>query len=190
MYANPVTHTRNMTFARRIATVAAVALALCALPTAAQADESMLRERAHARVAIIMEDAVAADIYSASQEAYVTGAILPAYIDPKALPNRVEERTLDQFWQGVADAADLSVSQVQSRLRSGWTLSRLLGANAEDVRDDLSTWLSKPALQAYFEKRLTFGEFTELRTDIERAVWRIMAQPGGGRDVILVPRRN
>ena len=179
-----------MTFARRIAAASVVALALCVVPTAAQADDAALRERAHARVAVIMEDAVAAGLYSASQESYVAGAILPAYVDPKDLPNKVEARTLDYFWTIVAEGSGVTVEQAQARLRSGSTLVRIAGDNAEDVRDRLYRWLSRPVVEAQFDGRISADESSDLRDDIDRSVWRIMAQPGGGRDVVLVPRRN
>ena len=180
-----------MTFARRIAAATAVVVALCAIPaTAAHADDNALRERAHARVAIIMEDAVAAKVFSASQEAYVAGAILPAYVDPKELPNKVEERTIDSFWAIVADGSGLTVEQAQARLRSGSTLVRIAGSNSEGVRDRLYRWLSRPVVEAQFDGRISADESADLRDDIDRAVWRVMAQPGGGRDVVLVPRRD
>ena len=180
-----------MTFVRRIAAAATVAVvALCAVPATAQADGDALRERAHARVAVIMEDAVSAGLFSVSQEAYVTGAILPAYIDPKNLPAKTEERTIDAFWAIVSDGAGLTVDQVQARLGSGSTLLRITGGNAEDVRDRIYRWLSRPVVEAQFDGRITAEESADLRDDIDRAVWRVMAQPGGGRDVVLVPRRN
>lgn len=79
---------------------------------------------------------------------------------------------------------------MQARLKAGSTLVRITGDNSEKVRDALAGWLSRPAFQAYLEKRLSQDEFFDLKEDIERSVWRVMAQPGGGRDVVLVPRRN
>ncbi len=137
-----------------------------------------------------MEDAVSLGVYSGSQESYVAGAILPAYIDPKDLPNKVEERTIDAFWAIVSDGSGLSPEQAQARLRSGSTLLRITGDNAEDVRDRLYRWLSRTVVEAQFDGRISSDESTDLRDDIDRAVWRVMAQPGGGRDVVLVPRRN
>ena len=180
-----------MTFVRRIAAATAVAaLAFAAMPSVAHADDESLRERAHARVAVIMEDAVAVGVFSASQEAYVAGAIRPAYVDAKDLPNKTEARTIESFWAIVADGSGLSVDQAQQRLRSGSTLLRITGGNAENVRDRIYRWLSRPVVEAQFDGRITAEESADLRDDIDRAVWRVMAQPGGGRDVVLVPRRN
>ena len=179
-----------MTALRRTIAFLAVLAALVAVPSVARADATDLRERAHARVAAIMEDAVGSDIYSIPQEMYVTTAILPGYIDPKNLPAKVEARTIDSFWQIVADGAGLSVDQVQARLRGGATLHRISGDAADDVRDRIYRWLSRPVVEAQFDGRISATESTELRDDIERAVYRVMGQPGGGRDVVLVPRRN
>lgn len=180
-----------MTFARRIAAATAVAaVVFAAVPSVAHADDEALRERAHARVAAIMDDAVSQGLYSQVQDSYVTGAIIPGNVDPKDLPGKTEERTVDQFWDAVAEGAGQSVAQVQARLRAGSTLVRITGDNSEKVRDALYGWLSRPAFQAYLEKRITQEEFSDLKDDIERSVWRVMAQPGGGRDVVLVPRRN
>ncbi|MFM8773303.1 MAG: hypothetical protein ACKOFP_05590 [Actinomycetota bacterium] len=180
-----------MSLARRFAAATAVVVALCAMPaTAAQADDNALRERAHARVAAIMDDAVDLGLYSRSQDSYVIGAIIPGNTDPKNLPTKVEERTVDAFWAIVAEGAGLSVQQVQARLSYGSTLLRITGGNSEDVRDRLYRWLSRPVVEAQFDGRISAEESTDLRDDIDRAVWRVMAQPGGGRDVVLVPRRD
>lgn len=180
-----------MSIARRIAAATAVAALVCvAIPSTAHADDESLRLRAHARVAAIMDDAVDQGIYSQVQDNYVVSAIIPGNVDPKDLPAKTEERTVDQFWDAVAEGSGLSVAQVQARLRAGATLVRLTGDNSENVRDALYGWLSRPAFQAYLEKRITQEEFADLKDDIERSVWRVMAQPGGDRDVVLVPRRN
>ena len=179
-----------MSAARRVIAFLAVLAALVAVPSVARADSSSLRERAHARVAVIMEDAVAAGVFSRSQETYVASAILPSYVDPKDLPARTEARTIESFWEIVADGSGLSVDQVQGRLRNGATLTRIAGDNADDVRDRIYRWLSRPVVEAQFDGRISASESAELRDDIERSVYRVMAQPGGERDVVLVPRRN
>ena len=183
-----------MTATRRLIAFWALLVALVvpavAIPSAAQADSSDLRDRAHARVAAIMEDAVGSDIYSTSQETYVLSAILPSYVDPKNLPARLEAKTIDAFWQIVADGADLSVTQVQDRLKGGATLIRITGDSSDDVRDRIYRWLSRPVVEAQFDGRISALESIELRDDIERSVYRIMGQPGGDRDVVLVPRRD
>lgn len=179
-----------MAHLRRFAAASAVVLALCALPATAQASEDALRDRAHSRVAVIMEDAVDEGLFSEAQDSYVTGAIRPAYIEPDALPQRTEDRTISGFWEIVSKESGLSVNQVQSRLRNGSTLWRITGDKAEDVRTRLYNWLSAPAVQALLEGRISGDECADLRDDIQRAVWRVMAQPGGGRDVVLVPRRD
>ncbi|MFM7597045.1 MAG: hypothetical protein ACKO70_01535, partial [Actinomycetota bacterium] len=112
------------------------------------------------------------------------------YVDPKELPKKVEERTIDSFWAIVADGSGLTVEQAQARLRSGSTLVRIAGSNSEGVRDRLYRWLSRPVVEAQFDGRISADESADLRDDIDRAVWRVMAQPGGGRDVVLVPRRD
>ena len=179
-----------MTALRRTVALLVAFLAVVAVPSVARADASDLRDRAHARVAVILEDAVAGGIYSSTQETYVTAAILPAYVDPKNLPAKVEARTIDSFWEIVADGTGLSVEQVQGRLRSGSTLIRISGDASDDVRDRIYRWLSRPVVEAQFDGRISATESSDLRDDIERAVYRIMGQPGGGRDVVLVPRRT
>lgn len=179
-----------MAMKRRIAAAAAAVIALCAVPSVSHADESAVRERVHARVTVIMEDAVATNVFSAPQEAYVAGAILPAYIDARDLPNRVEARTIESFWEIVEEGTGSSTELVQARLRAGSTLIRIAGDNADDLQERLYRWLSRPVVEAQFDGRITSDESTDLRDDIDRAVARVMAQPGGERDVVLVPRRD
>lgn len=173
-----------------ILVAAAAVLGLASLAAPARADATDLRERVHARVGAIMQDAVDGGIYTSGQMDYVDGAILPAYIDPLDLPNRVEAMTVRQFWEVVSDATGLSTQQVKSALRNGATLNRLAGSDVDALRTDLYRWLARPVVQAQFDDRITYAESVDLRDDIQRAVYRAMAQPGGGRDVVLDPRLN
>lgn len=179
-----------MTLARRFAAATAVVIALCAIPATAQANDDVLRERAHARIAVVLEDAVDSGVYSLSQDAYITGAIIPGDVDPKGIAGKLADRTIDAFWAIVADGSGMTAEQAQMRLRMGSTLTRIAGENSTEVRDRLYRWLSRPVVEAQFDGRITAEESADLRDDIDRAVWRVMAQPGGGRDVVLVPRRN
>ena len=80
--------------ASRLATLAVALVALFAVaaaPATAKASESALRERAHARIAAVLSDAVNSGVYSTAQENYVTSALLPTYVDPKDLSAKVEE---------------------------------------------------------------------------------------------------
>lgn len=170
-----------------LAAVFAVGVSLAAPASADPASD--LRDRAYARVSVIADDAVSMDVYSADQANYIAGAILPAYLDPKDLPNRVEARTIDSFWAIMSDGADMSEEQVQGALRRGRSLNLIMGDNAGEVRNRLYSWLSRPVVQAQLNGDISFAESQDLRNDIERAAYRFMAQPGGGRDVVLVPRR-
>jgi hypothetical protein len=165
-------------------------LAVTAAPATAKASEAALRERIHARVSVVLSDAVTSGLYSSSQESYVTSALLPTYVDPKQLTSRVEERTIDAFWGIVADGSGVSVRTVQSRLSNGASLMRVTGDSSGDVQDRLYRWLSRPVVEAQFDGKITASESASLRDDIARAVDRLMRQPGGsdGR-VVVSPRR-
>jgi hypothetical protein len=169
--------------------VALVALfVVAAVP--AQASESALRERAHARIAAIVEDALKAGLYSTKQGEYVTTALLPTSVDPKDLSAKVEERTIEGFWATITTNTGVSEGQVKARLVNGATLLRILGPSAEEVQDALYTWLAKPVAEAQFQDRITFQESADLRRDIARSVDRLMRQPGGSDGKVAVsPRR-
>lgn len=172
--------------------VALVALlAVAAAPVTAMASESSLRERAHARIAAVLGDAVNSGVYSVAQENYVTSALLPTYVDPKSLTPKAEERTIDAFWGIVADGAGSTVGSVQSRIANGATLLRVTGDASGDVQERLYRWLSRPIVEAQFDGRITAAESATLRDDIARSVDRLMRQPGGSDGRVTVsPRRN
>ena len=172
--------------------VALVALfAVAAAPATAKASESALRERAHARIAAVLSDAVNSGVYSVAQENYVTSALLPTYVDPKDLSSKVEERTIEAFWGIVADGAGSTVGAVQARVANGSTLLRITGDSSADVQERLYRWLSRPVVEAQFDGKITAAESATLRDDIARSVDRLMRQPGGSDGKVAVsPRRN
>lgn len=177
--------------ARRLATLAVAFVALFAVGAVpAQASESALRERTHARIAAVVSDAVNSGIYSVAQDNYVTSALLPVYVDPKALSSKVEERTIDAFWDIVANGAGASVSSVQARIANGSTLLRVTGDSSGDVQERLYRWLSRPVVEAQFDGKISAAESATLREDIARSVDRLMRQPGGSDGKVAVsPRR-
>jgi type II secretory pathway pseudopilin PulG len=178
--------------ARRILALVATVVALVAVGvTPAQASESALRERAHARIAAIMSDAVSSGIYSQSQSNYVTSALLPPFNDPKQLSAKAEQRTLDDFWGLVSEVRGVSVASAQSRLANGATLLRITGENSGDVQRSIYNWLSRPVVQAQLDGKISRTESATLRDDIARAVDRLMRQPGGSDGKVAVsPRRR
>ena len=177
--------------ARRLATLAVAFVALFAVGAVpAQASESALRERTHARIAAVVSDAVNSGIYSVAQDNYVTSALLPVYVDPKALSSKVEERTIDAFWDIVANGAGASVGSVQARIANGASLLRVTGDSSGDVQERLYRWLSRPVVEAQFDGKISAAESATLREDIARSVDRLMRQPGGSDGKVAVsPRR-
>ena len=167
-------------------------LAMSTLTAApAQANESALRERAHARIAVIMDEAVSSGIYSRLQADYVTSALLPVSVDPRPLSSRVEERTIENFWDAIPTVSGVSVDFARARVSRGATLRFVTGDAAESVRRSIRGWLADPALRAYLDGKISFTEFNDLRVDIDRAVDRLMLQPGGSDGRVAVsPRRN
>jgi hypothetical protein len=185
------------TAARRPALVVALVSMVLALfgsvlvVTPAQADDDKLRERAHARIAAILSQAVEEGIFSESQENYVTSALLPVWVDPKDLSKRAERKTVSAFWNFVGESSGLTEDEVLGRLSRGQTLTRIAGDGADDLRDGLYNWLARPVAAAVFDGDLTYSESVELRDDIQRAVYRLMIQSGGGdRPVTPSPRRR
>ena len=177
--------------ARRLVTLAVALVALFAVAAPAQASESALRERTHARIAAILSEAVISDVYSVAQENYVTSALLPTYVDPKGLSAKVEQRTIDAFWDIVADGADTSVSAVRARVANGASLMRVTGESSGDVQERLYRWLSRPVVEAQFDGKISASESATLRDDIARSVDRLMRQPGGSDGKVAVsPRLN
>ena len=177
--------------ARRLVTLTVALVALfgvAAVP--AQASESALRDRTHARIAAILSDAVVSGVYSVAQENYVTSALLPTYV-PKDLSAKVEQRTIDAFWDIVADGAGTSVGVVQARVANGASLMRVTGDASGDVQERLYRWLSRPIVEAQFDGKISATESATLRDDIARSVDRLMRQPGGSDGKVAVsPRRN
>jgi hypothetical protein len=157
----------------------------------ARANDDQLRERAHARIAAILSAAVEDGVFSESQENYVTSALLPVWVDPKDLSKRAERKTVKAFWSFVGESSGLDEDEVLSRLSRGQTLTRIAGDGADDLRDGLYNWLARPVAAAVFDGDLTYSESIELRDDIQRAVYRLMIQSGGGdRPVTPSPRRR
>ena len=157
----------------------------------ARANDDQLRERAHARIAAILSAAVEDGVFSESQENYVTSALLPVWVDPKDLSKRAERKTVKAFWSFVGESSGLDEDEVLSRLSRGRTLTRIAGDGADDLRDGLYNWLARPVAAAVFDGDLTYSESIELRDDIQRAVYRLMIQSGGGdRPVTPSPRRR
>jgi hypothetical protein len=177
--------------AARLVTLAVALVALFAVAAVpAQASESALRERTHARIAAVLADAVNVGVYSVAQDNYVTSALLPTYVDPKDLSAKVEERTIGAFWDIVADGAGTSVGSVQTRVANGATLLRITGDSSADVQERLYRWLSRPVVEAQFDGRISAAESATLRDDIARSVDRLMRQPGGSDGKVAVsPRR-
>lgn len=177
--------------AHRLTTLAVALVALFAVGAVpAQASESALRERTHARIAAVVSDAVTSGVYSVDQENYVTSALLPTYVDPKDLSAKVEERNIEAFWGIVADGAGASVGSVQARIANGATLLRVTGDSSGDVQERLYRWLSRPVVEAQFDGKISAAESATLREDIARSVDRLMRQPGGSDGKVAVsPRR-
>ncbi len=171
-----------------LVTFAAVLLAFAA-PALANADA--VRSRIHARVAVIMDDAVRDGLYSTAQETYVVGAILPSSVDPKDLPPPIERATENAFWDILTETTGYTEGQIRTWLGNGSTLERIAGSEQEALRMDLYRWLSRPVVQAQAEGRIDKDESADLRDDISRAVYRLMGQQGGGdRPVNPIPRQE
>ena len=145
----------------------------------AHAKESDLRERAHARIAAILDEAVSSGIYSQVQSNYVTSAILPVSVDPRPLSAKVEERTIENFWERIAEVPGVSVAQARSRVANGSTLRFVTGDSSDSVQRAVRNWLAGPAFRTYLDGEITLAEFDGLRGDIDRAVDRLMIQSGG-----------
>ena len=175
----------------RIVTLAVAVVALFAVTAVpAQASESALRERTHARIAAILNDAVTSGLYSTAQENYVTSALLPVYVDPQDLSRKAEERAIEDFWEIITTDTGLTESQAKSRLANGATLLRITGDSSELVQERLYRWLAKPVFAAMVQRQLTLSESATLRDDIARAVDRLMRQPGGSDGKVTAsPRR-
>lgn len=182
-------HSRHMSISRLIAAMVAVltslglALSLAAAPAQASS-ESDLRDKVHARLAVFVEDAVDDGFYTETQRDYILRAISSS--SPDSLSARSERRVKGAFWRIITEVGEVSQSQAKNRLERGWTLERIAGDDAEKVRDRLRDWLVNPVIRNIMEGQISWSEAAGLLSDTRTAVNRLMAQPGGDRDVILV----
>lgn len=173
----------------RVLVVALVALLVAVVAAPAQASEERLRTQVHARMAVFMGDAVDSGLYSAQQNDYVLSILLNS--DPRSLSERQEQKVLGAFWRIITEEGGVSQAAAEVRLRAGWTLTRIVGDDADAVKDKIYRWLSNPVGRAILNGTITFEESRELRANIRTSINRLMAQPGGGdRPVILVPQRS
>jgi hypothetical protein len=180
---------RNAT-TRLFALVATVIALLVVAAVPAQASEAALRERTHARIAAIMSDAVSAGLYSTAQESYVSSALLPTFVDPKQLSERVEDRTIEGFWSIVEEYSGVPERVVKARLANGATLLRISADTSDEVQERIYRWLARPVTAAHLDGRISKTESETLRDDIARAVDRLMRQSGGSDGRVTVsPRR-
>jgi hypothetical protein len=173
-----------------IAIVAALGLTLVAgaSPAHAEISEAELRSQVHARLAVFVDDAVDSGYYTETQRLYILAAISSTV--PDSLSARAERRVNGAFWRIITEFGGVSKNRAERRLSNGATLSRIAGEDAETVRDRLRDWLVNPVVRAIMEGEITWGEAASLLSDTRTAVNRLMAQPGGDRDVILVRKRN
>ena len=183
---------RRSTLARLGAAVIAVLVSVGLLglgaPAQAAVSEDDLRTKVHARLAVFVDDAVDDGYYTETQRTYILYAI--SSTAPDSLSGRAERRVKGAFWRIITDLGGVSQNQAERRLSNGQTLWRISGDDAEKVRDRLRDWLVNPVIRAIMEGEISWGEAASLLTDTRTAVNRLMAQPGGDRDVILVRKRN
>lgn len=186
---------RRLGSARRNAVLAAVTALLVALgllgmgtPASAAVSESDLRSKVHARLAVFVDDAVDSSTYTETQRLYILSAV--STTEPDSLSTRAERRVKGAFWRIVTEVGGVSQGSAERRLANGATLSRIAGDDADAVRDRLRDWLVNPVIRAIMEGDISWGEAAGLLSDTRTAVNRLMAQPGGDRDVILVRKRN
>lgn len=183
---------RRSTLARLGAAVIAVLVSVGLLglgaPAQAAVSEDDLRTKVHARLAVFVDDAVEDGYYTETQRTYILYAI--SSTAPDSLSARAERRVKGAFWRIITDLGGVSQNRAERRLANGQTLWRIAGDDAEKVRDRLRDWLVNPVIRAIMEGEISWGEAASLLTDTRTAVNRLMAQPGGDRDVILVRKRN
>jgi len=165
-----------------------LALTMTTAPAQANSTEADLRSTVHARLAVFLDDAVSSDLYTETQRRYVLSIISTSA--PDSLSARQERRVLGVFWQTITEVGGVSRSQAENRLQRGATLTRVTGSDSDAVRNRLRSWLLQPVVRAVTERNVTWSEVSGLVSDTTTAVNRLMAQPGGQRDVILVRKRN
>lgn len=166
----------------------AVGLLGMGAPAHAAVDEADLRSKVHSRLAVFVDDAVEDGYFTDTQAAYILYVI--SSTEPDSLSARAERRVKGAFWRIITEVGEVSQARAERRLASGATLWRIAGDDAEAVRDRLRDWLVNPVIRAIMEGEISWGDASSLLADTRTAVNRLMAQPGGGRDVILVRKRN
>ena len=157
-------------------------------PAHAAVSEPDLRSKVHSRLAVFVDDAVDSSTYTETQRLYILSAV--STTEPDSMSVRAERRVKGAFWRIVTEVGGVSQASAERRLANGATLSRIAGDDAEAVRDRLRDWLVNPVIRAIMEGDISWGEASGLLSDTRTAVNRLMSQPGGDRDVILVRKRN
>lgn len=159
-----------------------------AAPANASISEPDLRSTVHARLAVFVDDAVESGYYTEIQRSYILSAI--STTAPDSLSNRQERRVMGRFWRIITEVGGVSRNLAERRLSKGATLMRLVGNDADAVNDRLRSWLAAPVVNAIGRGDISWLEAAGLLADTRTAVNRLMGQPGGDRDVILVRMRN
>lgn len=170
------------------ALVMAVGLLGFGAPANAAVSESDLRVKVHSRLAVFVDDAVDSSTYTEAQRLYILSAI--STTEPDSMSERAGRRVTGAFWRIITEVGGVSQISAERRLANGATLSRIAGVDAEAVRDRLRDWLVNPVIRAIMEGEISWGEASGLLADTRTAVNRLMSQPGGNRDVILVRKRT
>jgi hypothetical protein len=159
-----------------------------AAPANASVTESDLRSTVHARLAVFVDDAVSSGYYTENQRSYILSVI--STTAPDSLSDRQTRQVMGRFWRIITEVGGISRNLAERRLGNGATLTRVVGSDADAVRDRLRSWLSAPVVNAIGRGDVSWSEAAGLLADTRTAVNRLMAQPGGDRDVILVRKRN
>lgn len=159
-----------------------------AAPANANVSEADLRSTVHSRLAVFVDDAVASGYYTENQRTYILSAISTA--EPDSLSQRQERRVMGRFWLIITEVGGVSRTIAERRLSNGATLNRVVGSDSDAVRDRLRSWLAAPIVNAVGRGELSWTDASGLLGDTRTAVNRLMSQPGGDRDVILVRKRN
>ncbi len=159
-----------------------------AAPANASISESELRSTVHARLAVFVDDAVDSGYYTETQRLYILSAISTSA--PDSLSDRQTRRVMGRFWRIITEVGEVPRRLAERRLSKGATLTRVVGSDAEAVNDRLRSWLAAPVVNAIGRGDLSWSDAAGLLGDTRTAVNRLMGQPGGDRDVILVRKRN
>ena len=159
-----------------------------AAPANAAISEAELRSTVHARLAVFVDDAVDSGYYTEMQRSYILSAI--STTAPDSLSDRQERRVMGRFWRIISEVGGVPRNLAERRLSKGATLSRVVGADADAVNDRLRSWLAAPVVNAIGREDISWTDAMGLLGDTRTAVNRLMGQPGGDRDVILVRKRN